>query len=146
MSASLLLPFARAILSRLPQYPHSAALALAANFLLRDSLAPEEALRLEGRVVRLEVRDAGVRFTLRLAHGGCAPCPDGAAPDVTIAADARAFALLALGRADPDMLFFERRLVIEGDTEAGLVVKNALDRLEPPLPRALRDWLAGLLS
>ena len=28
---------------------------------------------------------------------------------------------------DPDTLFFSRRLVIEGDTELGLALKNALD-------------------
>jgi predicted lipid carrier protein YhbT len=142
----LLLSIARAAVSRLPQFPHSVALAIAASLLLHDRLAPQEASRLAGRVVRLEVRDAGLRFTLCLVHGRYAPCLDATPPDVTIAADARALALLALGRADPDTLFFERRLVIEGDTEAGLIVKNALDRIGSPLPPALCDWLAERLS
>ena len=34
---------------------------------------------------------------------------------------------------DPDTLFFSRRLMMEGDTELGLVVKNTLDALELPV-------------
>ncbi len=37
------------------------------------------------------------------------------------------------------MLFFDRRLSMEGDTELGLVVKNTLDALELPLLHAA--WL-----
>lgn len=38
--------------------------------------------------------------------------------------------LLARRVEDPDTLFFARRLIMEGDTELGLVVKNALDAVE----------------
>jgi predicted lipid carrier protein YhbT len=34
---------------------------------------------------------------------------------------------------NPDTLFFNRRLSMEGDTELGLVVKNTLDALELPV-------------
>ena len=47
------------------------------------------------------------------------------------------FWLLATRREDPDTLFFNRRLAIEGDTETGLYVKNMLDALE-------FDWEAHL--
>ena len=52
---------------------------------------------------------------------------------------------------DPDTLFFNRRLIMEGDTELGLMVKNALDAMElpvfdprqfrPPHPRAVLERL-----
>jgi hypothetical protein len=38
---------------------------------------------------------------------------------------------LARGQSDADRLFFERRLVIEGDTEYGLILKNTLDAIGP---------------
>ena len=39
--------------------------------------------------------------------------------------------LQLLGREqDPDTLFFQRRLLVEGDTELGLWVKNLLDGLD----------------
>jgi O2-independent ubiquinone biosynthesis accessory factor UbiT len=132
--------------ARLPQFPHSVLLAAAANLFLRGVFAPEEEAFVEGCVVRLAVRDAGIRASLRLAGRGILPCGDGVPADVTVTADARAFALLALGRADPDALFFERRLVIEGNTELALTVRNALDRRGPPLPPSLADWLASRLS
>ncbi|TRO40928.1 SCP2 domain-containing protein [Pseudomonas sp. ALS1131] len=51
--------------------------------------------------------------------------------DVTIRGRWRDFLLLASRREDPDTLFFRRHLVIEGDTDLGLGVKNLLDALEP---------------
>ena len=72
--------------------------------------------------------------------------PSGAAnPDLTLTATAQDFLALALRREDPDTLFFGRRLLMEGDTELGLLVKNFLDALElkPSLP-APRDALRVL--
>ncbi len=37
---------------------------------------------------------------------------------------------LATRSEDPDTLFFERRLCIEGETQTGLLIKNLLDALE----------------
>ena len=55
-----------------------------------------------------------------------------------ISATADGYLRLAQGRDDPDRLFFDRVLVMEGDTEVGLVLKNTLDAigpLWPPRPR-----------
>ena len=41
---------------------------------------------------------------------------------------------LERGEEDPDRLFFERALVMEGDTELGLVLKNTLDAIGPLWP------------
>ncbi len=38
--------------------------------------------------------------------------------------------LLSLRRVDADTLFFSRRLTMEGDTELGLGLKNALDAID----------------
>jgi hypothetical protein len=46
------------------------------------------------------------------------------------AAPLAAFLQMLAPQQDPDMLFFHRRLAIEGDTELGLVVKNLLDRID----------------
>ena len=40
--------------------------------------------------------------------------------------------MLATRKEDPDTLFFNRRLLVEGDTELGLVAKNTLDSIELP--------------
>lgn len=47
------------------------------------------------------------------------------------------FIRLVARHEDPDTLFFQRRLIIEGNTEVGLEMKNLLDSLDPdclPLP------------
>ena len=80
---------------------------------------------LRGKVLRLDILalGAGPQFTL------CALGlrPSFGKPDVTVRASLRDYVALALRREDPDTLFFSRRLVIEGDTDLGLTVKNALD-------------------
>ncbi len=49
------------------------------------------------------------------------------APVVVIRAETAALLRLARGEDDADRLFFERRLVMEGDTEFALLLKNTLD-------------------
>lgn len=50
--------------------------------------------------------------------------------EATIRGSLAAFKTMAERRQDPDQLFFQRRLIIEGDTELGLALKNLLDSLE----------------
>ena len=50
--------------------------------------------------------------------------------DATIRGSLAAFKTLAERQQDPDQLFFQRLLIIEGDTELGLALKNLLDSLE----------------
>lgn len=67
--------------------------------------------------------------------------------DVWFRAESRFLILLAAGRKDPDMLFFQRRLVVEGDTELGLAVKNLLDAIDPDaVPTILRKGLQHLAA
>lgn len=83
---------------------------------------------LRGKVIRIELAGLGLGPQFSIAGNCLVPVPFGAA-DVTIRAGLRDYVSLALRREDPDSLFFTRRLVIEGDTELGLTLKNALDSL-----------------
>ena len=56
------------------------------------------------------------------------------------------FVALALRREDPDTLFFQRRLVVEGETETGLHLKNLLDGWEYDLPAHLNSTLPRPLA
>ena len=65
--------------------------------------------------------------------------------DVCISGESLEFILLATRQADPDTLFFNRRIHIEGDTELGLGVKNTMDSMDwDDLPMPLRKLLQGL--
>jgi predicted lipid carrier protein YhbT len=134
------------LLAALPQYPHSVMMSIGLTLFLKDLFDPRDGKRVLGKVICLDVRDAGIRIKLRFDLGGYAPCHDRTEPDVTITAGSREFLLLALRKEDPDTLFFDRRLSIEGDTELGLIVKNALDRVNPPIPARLLDLLRNHLS
>lgn len=136
----------RRLLARLPQYPASAAFAAALTPWLGQALGTDAHPEFAGKLIRLHVTDAGVTLTFHVMAHGFAPS-SAANPDLTLAAAAEDFLALALRREDPDTLFFSRRLVTEGDTELGLLVKNALDAIEfrPSLP-VLRDVLHRLRS
>ena len=97
--------------------------------------------------MRVQVRDARMAFDFAWTGQRFAPHAPLVLPqvaDVTLSATAHDFLLLAQRQQDPDTLFFSRRLSMEGDTELGLVVKNALDAIELPVldPRQWAQRLA----
>ena len=122
-----------ALLSRLPAYPGSVLLVAAINLALARHLPADVAALLAGKNLSIRMRDARLAFDFAWTGRRFAPSRPHAAPDLAISASAHDFLLLAQRRQDPDTLFFSRRLVMEGDTELGLVVKNALDAIELPV-------------
>lgn len=115
---------------RVPDAWHAAVLARALDGILgAGGLQP-----LEGRRVTIAVTDTGNRLCFRVRGGRVRRDPNAGAPDaardVTIRGALIDFVRLAARTVDPDTLFFARRLSLEGDTEAGLYLKNLLDALE----------------
>ncbi|WP_374267089.1 SCP2 domain-containing protein [Zoogloea sp.] len=122
-------PFAR-VGARLPQLPPTLALVTGLNLTL-DRLLPRDALEpLTGKRLLLKVTDAGLALRFTFGPRGFRPLFDGQAPDLTISATTRDYLALALREADPDTLFFSRRLLMEGETDLGLLVKNTLDAVD----------------
>lgn len=124
--------FVGAVHERLPQLPPTLGLTTALNLALdrilpRDTLAP-----LAGKLVCLRVTDGGLTLNFTLTEKGFRPAVSSARPDLMISAKARDFMALALREEDPDTLFFSRRLLMEGDTDLGLLVKNTLDAIDWP--------------
>ncbi|MDR3299251.1 MAG: SCP2 sterol-binding domain-containing protein [Candidatus Accumulibacter sp.] len=126
-------PIAR-VGSRLPQWPHAVALTLGLNALVMKKLLPGDDLALlENRSFLIDVLDAGSRAAFTFRDGWFRPLfsiPD--APDLAFRANLSVFLQIAVRQEDPDTLFFNRALGIEGDTELGLIVKNMLDAVEWP--------------
>jgi predicted lipid carrier protein YhbT len=117
-------------LAWLPALPGSALFASALNLVLVPQLPGDVRAALEGRPVRIRVSDVGLSFDVAWRSSRFVPQNGGGLPDLAIAASARDFMLLARRREDPDTLFFARRLIMEGDTELGLLVKNTLDAID----------------
>jgi len=134
LSAAFMLPQPLgALLSRLPAYPGSVLLATALNKVLWPQLPDDVRQCLLGKKMRIHVRDARLIFDFTGTGQRFAACHPHNAADLTISAHVQDFVRLARREEDPDTLFFNRRLSIEGDTELGLVVKNTIDALEFPM-------------
>ncbi|HBT2487265.1 TPA: SCP2 domain-containing protein [Klebsiella aerogenes] len=107
----------------------------------RQALADGELEFLEGRWLSINVRDIGLLWYTSVVDGRLVVSQQADA-DVSFSADASDLLMIAARKQDPDTLFFQRRLVIEGDTELGLYVKNLMDAIElEQMPKALRVML-----
>ena len=123
--------FTRPVLQRLPMRPPSLLLALALNRVLLPRLPADARAALAARAVEVALTDMGMTLRLRLQHGGFTPAAAHEPVVLRIAASLPTFVRLARGADDADRLFFERALVMEGDTEFALVLKNTLDAIGP---------------
>ncbi|MEH0164728.1 ubiquinone anaerobic biosynthesis accessory factor UbiT [Roseateles microcysteis] len=135
-----LLATARSLVRRLPAEPPSFLAARALDQLLWPRLDAAQRQALQGRVVELELIEPGLRLRLRLGPQGfrVARARDGTTA-LTLRARSEAIWRLLRGQEDADRLFFERALVMEGDTEYGLILKNTLDAIGP----LIKDWPAS---
>ena len=110
----------------------------------RQALAEGELEFLEGRWLSIHVRDIGLLWYTSVVDGRLVVSQQADA-DVSFSADASDLLMIAARKQDPDTLFFQRRLVIEGDTELGRYVKNLMDAIElEQMPKALRVMLLQL--
>lgn len=127
--------------SRLPALPFSLAMTAALNLSVWPVLRGMDWQALRGRRFCVRVCDLGLAAYFSLSDAGFAAQVNEQA-DVRFTATAADYVRLALRLEDPDTLFFDRRLGIEGDTELGLTVKNLLDAVE--LEQVARALPAGL--
>ncbi|WP_194842654.1 SCP2 domain-containing protein [Endozoicomonas sp. OPT23] len=108
------------------------------NHLLGTAIEEGEFDFLEDRWVKLTVTDLELAFYFGF-DGEKLLVADNQQADVVFKGSSQAFTTLALRKEDPDTLFFQRKLMIEGDTELGLGLKNLLDSIDleqlPPLAR-----------
>jgi O2-independent ubiquinone biosynthesis accessory factor UbiT len=121
----------RPLVQRLPMQPPSLALAQVMNRVLLARLPADARAALSGRPVQVAVTDLGLTLSLQLGPRGFGLADTRVVPVLRIAAASTAYWRLLRGQDDADRLFFERALVMEGDTEMGLVLKNTLDAIGP---------------
>lgn len=121
----------RRLIAALPIEPPSFVLARVLDRLLWPQLDSDVRQRLQDRAVELRVDDLGVVARVRLGPGGFRVASGHEAAAVRIGATLDTYLRLARGDDDADRLFFERALLMEGDTETALVIKNTLDAIGP---------------
>ena len=121
----------RPVVERLPVQPPSFVLAHLLDRVLLPRLQADARAALSGRTVEVAVSDLGLRVRLQLGAGGFGVAAARSVTALRIVAPVRSYWRLLRGEDDADRLFFERALVMEGDTEMGLVLKNTLDAIGP---------------
>ena len=105
--------------------------------LLRGQPLAGRLTTLVGKRVSIFISDLPCELRFRITAGGLASGwndPVQPAWDVRIRGVFADFWSMATRTEDPDTLFFQRRIAIEGDTETGLALKNLLDALEYDWP------------
>lgn len=135
MSKLQLSPILPSFLARpltwLPSMFHNQALVLALNQALKKSLQNNELDFLEGQILRINVLDAGMVYSVSLENGKFVAADNKSLSNIQFEGTVYDFLLLVTRREDPDTLFFNRRLKLGGNTALGLELKNFLDSLEP---------------
>ncbi|WP_250657458.1 ubiquinone anaerobic biosynthesis accessory factor UbiT [Alkalimarinus coralli] len=109
----------------------------------KEALESGECEFLRNRWLLVKINDLGINWYFSLGQDGKILLQPAGAHDVSISGNLNEFILLAARKEDPDTLFFQRRLLIEGDTELGLEVKNLIDSLDT---NELSNELRFLLS
>ncbi len=129
----------------LPDAVHRELFARVFNHLLRGQPLAARLPEINGKSVCLHIRDAGAELHFRIEQGRLRPSAPGPT-DVRISGAAEDFWQLATRAEDPDTLFFNRRLCIEGDTATGVHIKNLLDALDYDWQAHFRDVLGNTLG
>jgi predicted lipid carrier protein YhbT len=118
------------LLARLPSTPPTYVLAATLNQLVRRGVLPADMSLLSGKRFEVRILDAGMSLRFGADDSGFKVDTSSEEADLRFSANAADFARMMLREEDPDTLFFNRKLMIEGDTELGLIVKNLLDSVD----------------
>ncbi|MGL4249631.1 MAG: ubiquinone anaerobic biosynthesis accessory factor UbiT [Aeromonas sp.] len=85
---------------------------------------------LAGKWLQVEVTDLELCWYISEQQGQLLVARECDKVDVRFSGTANDLILIAGRKEDPDSLFFQRKLKIEGDTELGLELKNLMDSLD----------------
>lgn len=100
---------------------------------------------LESKWLKVSIRDLGLSWFISYQHSTLVISDTVEQEDVSFSGNLNDLVLIAGRKEDPDTLFFQRRLSIEGDTELGLEVKNLMDSIDlDELPGTMRMLLEHL--
>jgi len=136
----------KAGLKLLPDTFHTDIITGIVNHLMRGQDIGKQLDYLEGKRICLAISDTGNSFHIRITDRRLVRSSSHLAWDVRITGKLENFWRLANRSEDPDTLFFNRDLELEGDTDAALYLKNMLDALEFDLDNHLQEIVGTRLS
>lgn len=102
---------------------------------------------MQDRWLKVSISDIGLSWMISFDDGNLIVSDKSQQQDVSFSGCLNDMVLIAGRKEDPDTLFFQRRLKIEGDTELGLEVKNLMDSLDlDSLPKPVTQTMQQLAS
>ncbi|MDV6316323.1 SCP2 domain-containing protein [Idiomarina sp. HP20-50] len=109
------------------------------NRLFKEEIIAGDLDFISGKVIEIKVKDIDLSLFFTLTDNQIKTLKSQDKYDVQLSADGDALLLLIYGKVDPDTLFFNRKLMVKGNTELGLHLKNFLDTIEvnQKLPKPL---------
>lgn len=125
------------------------------NQLAKEFIQQGDMNFMEGKIAKLRVSDIDLHWFFTKPQGQdrltVVNLNSDAVADVTFSGSLDALVLMASQKMDPDTLFFNRELMISGDTELGLEIKNLIDQFEisklaSPVKTVLNVWSDHLLE
>jgi len=117
------------LIGRLPVWPVTQTFVTAFNLTVWKKLRHLDWDGLYGKKFCVVIKDLKLALNFSVTQKGLR-AEKTIQPDVVFTASFMDLIRLALRLEDPDALFFNRRLLIEGNTDIGLRVKNMLDGVE----------------
>ena len=100
------------------------------NRLFKEQMIDGELDFLDNSTLRVQITDMGYDWAVTKKGNKLKFSAGKPGAETTFSGKSKEFLLLASRREDPDTLFFQRRLSIEGDTELGLQIKNLIDSVD----------------
>jgi len=125
------LPFILSVpLKILPLKYHSRVLVKVLNFILSENIIEGDLDFLESKRACICVTDINIKYYISFDNNRLVAIAPEINNDIKIEANVYDFLQLAGRQEDPDTLMFQRRLVLQGNTELGLEIKNLLDSID----------------
>lgn len=146
----------RPSLRLLPFKAQKAVLLPALTSVFREAIEDGDFEFLQGKWLKIVITDLALTWWLSFDEGKLVMASkdemsaNNRSEDVSFSATGDDLVLIAGRKQDPDTLFFQRRLKIEGDTELGLEVKNLIDAIDidqlPSSVHSLVEYSANFLQ
>ncbi len=140
------------LLALVPQKVQQTLLMPTLHAVFAEAIADGDFAFLENKWLEISITDLGLCWLLSFKDNQLVMASNNqqVIKDVCFSAAGDDLLLIAGRKEDPDTLFFQRRLKIEGDTELGLEVKNLIDAIDlDKLPRIIHkgvDLLATFIA
>lgn len=132
----------RPSLQILPFHVQKSLLIPALHSIFCDAIEDGDFEFLQDKWLKISISDLQLNLWLSFDRNKLimAATEDNICEDVSFSANGDDLILIAGRKQDPDTLFFQRRLKIEGDTELGLEVKNLIDAIDiEQLPSSIHN-------